>query len=112
MNKKKQILVSMFDNIKSNRSYTVVDIRQWLLSNHLQDVITQIRITQDKDVRRTLKCKLPAITPSGIFHRRNSNGLVEPSSLICIDIDGKDNPSISNMEELKERLGKLPYIMY
>lgn len=60
MNKKKQILVSMFDNIKSNRSYTVVDIRQWLLSNHLQDVITQIRITQDKDVRRTLNvsCRL------------------------------------------------------
>ena len=112
MNKKKQILVSMFDNIKSSRSYTVVDIRQWLLSNHLQDVITQIRITQDKVVRRTLKCKLPAITPSGIFHRRNSNGLVEPSSLICIDIDGKDNPSISDMEKLKKRLGKLSYIMY
>lgn len=112
MNEKKQILVSIFDNIKSSRSYTVVDIRQWLLSNHLQDIITQIRVTDDENVRRTLKCKLPAITPSGIFRRRNKGGLVEPSFLICIDIDGKDNPSISDMEKLKGRLGQLPYIMY
>ena len=29
-----------------------------------------------------------------------------------IDIDGKDNPSISNIEDLKIKLGELPYIMY
>lgn len=32
--------------------------------------------------------------------------------LDCIDIDGKDNPSISNIEDLKIKLGELPYIMY
>ena len=31
---------------------------------------------------------------------------------ICIDIDGKDNPSISDMEEFKKKLSKLPYMMY
>jgi len=112
MNKKKQILVSKFDNVKSNRSYVVVDILQWLLSNHLQDAVENIRSTLDKDVRREMKCRLPAITPSGIFHERNNKNLIEPSSLICIDIDGKDNPSISDMEELKRRLSKLSYIMY
>lgn len=112
MNEKKQILVSKFDNVKSNRSYTVVDIRQWLLSNHFQDVVNQIRTAKGDEVRKTLKCNLPAITASGIFRRRNKDGLIEPSFLICIDIDGKDNPSISDMEKLKEQLGKLPYIMY
>lgn len=112
MNNKKTILVSKFDGVKSNRSYVVVDIHKWLLSNHSQEVVNQIRKTSNEDERKTLKCKLPAITPSGIFHKRSNKGLVEPSYLICIDIDGKDNPSISDMGRLKERLSKLPYIMY
>ena len=44
--------------------------------------------------------------------QNEADSLIRPSNLICIDIDGKDNPSISDMEKFKKRLAELPYVMY
>lgn len=108
----KQISVSKFDSVKSNKSYLTVNIFDWLLDGRYRDVVNQIRNSTEASMQKVLKGMLPAITPSGIFHKRNANSLTEPSNLICIDIDGKDNLSISDMESLKKRLGELPYVMY
>lgn len=108
----KKILVSKFDGIKSNMSYVTVNLWDWLLDGRYRDEVNQIRHSTDAGERKALKSKLPAITPSGVFHTRDADSLITPSNLICIDIDGKDNPSISDMEELKARLAKLPYVMY
>lgn len=90
-----------------------INIWSWLmLKDEYISIVERLRKTSDDEERKRLKNSLPAITVSGMFSRRRADHLVKPSNLICIDIDGKDNPSISNMEELKERLGKLPYIMY
>ncbi|MFI3305102.1 MAG: BT4734/BF3469 family protein [Rikenellaceae bacterium] len=85
----------------------------WLLREcEYTPIVEQIRSTKDDEYRKRLKCQLPAITPSGLFSGRCAESLVEPTNLICIDIDGKDNPSISDLKELKSTLGKLPYVMY
>lgn len=82
------------------------------MENKYTPYINDIRASSNEEERKFLKSKLPAITPSGVFSKRKADCLVEPTNLICIDIDGKDNPSISDMEELKKKLSKLSYIMY
>lgn len=90
-----------------------VNIWEWFLhKNEYTPIVEKLRnISNDKE-RKHLKNSLPAITVSGIFSKRRADCMISPSNLICIDIDGKDNPSVLDMEVLKARLAKLPYIMY
>lgn len=75
-------------------------------------IIDQIRSSTDKEEIQLLKKRLHAVTVSGTFSRRIGGNLVQHSGLICIDIDGKDNPDIADMEDLKYKLSKLPYVLY
>lgn len=110
---KRLINVSMFKNARDNKTCGTMNLWDWLLErNRYTTLVETLRLEPDDSRRKRIKDLLPAITPSGVFHRRNANSLMTPSNLICIDIDGKDNPSISDMEELKARLAKLPYVMY
>ena len=79
---------------------------------HFKDKIIEYRSLTDSSDKRLKKLDLPAYTPSGIFSIRRANSLLTPSNVICIDIDGKDNPSISNTDHLKRMICKLPYIWY
>lgn len=107
------IRVSEFAHKESKYPTRSINLWTWLLGeNEYAVTVKRLRKTNDNDERNSLKSILPAITPSGLFSKRCANCLIEPANLICIDIDGKDNPSISDMEELKIGLGKLPYIMY
>lgn len=107
------IKVSLFENYYSRTPYTTIGLWEWLLKDSENIVIVQrIRETRDEALKKKLKAKLPAITPSGIFSLRNVDGLVKHTGLICIDIDGKDNPHITDMELLKEELVKNEYILY
>lgn len=107
------IYVSVFIRKESRYPAKNMNLWEWLLVKHeYAPLVKEIRETDDEKEQKNLKAQLPAVTPSGIFSQRRAECLEKSSNLICIDIDGKDNPSISNMEELKERLGKLPYIMY
>lgn len=109
----KRVGISYFKSRQSSTPVATINLWEWLLlRNEFTPLVLRLRATKDKDERQRLKAMLPAITPSGVFHRRNADSLIAPSNLICIDIDGKDNPSISDMEELKARLAKLPYVMY
>ena len=108
-----EIKVSMFSSRLSATPIKTINLWEWLiLENEYTPYINDIRSSSNEEERKFLKSKLPAITPSGVFSKRKADCLVEPTNLICIDIDGKDNPSISNMEEFKKKLSKLPYIMY
>ena len=103
----------MFSHRLSTTPIKTINLWEWLLlENKYTPYINDIRASSNEDERKFLKSKLPAITPSGVFSKRKADCLVEPANLICIDIDGKDNPSISDMEELKKKLSKLSYIMY
>jgi len=109
----KKISVSWFKNHTSVVSNESINIWLWLLKDpDCLSTINQIRSTSDKEVIRQLKEKLPCVTFSGTFLQRKTDKLIKHSGLICIDIDGKDNPEISDMENLKQRLSKLPYVLY
>lgn len=108
-----KINVSMFSNRLSTTPIKTINLWEWLiLENEYTPYINDIRSSSNEEERKFLKSKLPAITPSGVFSKRKADCLKEAANIICIDIDGKDNPSISDMEELKKKLSRLPYIMY
>lgn len=50
------------------------------------------------------KRALPCITVGGRFNRRKLADLIEPSAVIQLDIDAKDNPFITDWREVVETL--------
>lgn len=107
------IEVSVFAHKGSKYPVGTVNLWKWLLEeNDNTSIVYQIRSEKSKEESKLLKISLPAITPSGIFFKRSAGCLAEPTNLICIDIDGKDNLSILDIEDIKKRLSKLSYIMY
>jgi len=109
----KNISVSQFRKHGENIPCGTINILQWLLKEpDCMQIINQIRSTMDKETVRQLKGKLPCVTMSGVFKIRNTENLLNHSGLICIDIDGKDNSNIADMNDLKQTLSKLPYVLY
>ncbi len=107
------IKVSLFENYYCTIPYATIGLWEWLLKDSKNIATVQrIRETKDEVLRTKLKKLLPAITPSGIFSIRNKDGLEKHTGLICIDIDGKDNPHITDMELLKDELVKNEFILY
>ncbi|MDE6183672.1 MAG: hypothetical protein K2F53_04530, partial [Rikenellaceae bacterium] len=74
--------------------------------------IEEIRQCESERKRRLLKSKLPAITPAGEFSRRCNTGLLRHSGFVCVDIDGKDNPDITDFETVKASLADFPGLAY
>ena len=111
----RKILVSYFKDCKSTVPIDKVNIWFWLLEEpdyNCIRIIKAIREISDKVVIDMFKKELPCATFSGTFSKRNTKNLLGHSGLICIDIDGKDNPEITNMNQLKKQLSKLPYVLY
>ena len=52
-----------------------------------KDTVKSIRGEKDKENRRVLKAKLPAICFSGTFSKRADNAIINHSGLICLDFD-------------------------
>ncbi|GHU70656.1 hypothetical protein FACS189413_11280 [Bacteroidia bacterium] len=109
----KNIYVSQFENCQTTKTSGSINIWRWLLTEpDCIQIINKIRSTSDKGVIDSLKKKLPAVTMSGIFSQRDAEHLISHTGLISIDIDGKDNPHIQDIEDLKLKLSELPYILY
>lgn len=89
-----------------------VNLLTWLTSAKYADQVEAIRQTEDKKERDALKAQLPAITPSGLFSRREAAALVKHSGLIQFDIDFADNTHIANFGELKAQLCRLKNVAY
>jgi len=105
--------VSCFRNYDTPQNPVSINLLTWLSSTKYKDIVETIRGIEGKKERDAIKSKLPAITPSGIFSYRKESSLIQHSGLIQIDIDltGK-NKLISNWDDLKTELKKLPQIAY
>ena len=96
--------VSLFSGYNNPHPQSTIPITDFLLSADYMSQVEQIRKCRDSQKRRELKAQLPAITPSGIFTVRRDQGLIQDSGLICLDLDGKDNPHIEDWESVKEQV--------
>ena len=96
---------------KKDTTGVAVTLRQFLFSKRHMAEIERLRKEKNEDERRRLKGLLPTATISGLFSYRDKQHLVEHSGLICIDIDGKDNPCV-DMEQLKNDLKRVKEIAY
>ena len=89
------IKVSMFESAQNRYASGVVNLWDWLfLEDYRTVLIKELRNESDLMKRRELKELLPAITVSCVCSERRTEKIYEYTNLICIDIDGKDNPSI------------------
>jgi hypothetical protein len=70
-----------------------------------QDIVLQVRATEDKDERDKKKKSAPLVTVSGLFSARKDEGLIAHSGFIAIDIDNIENP-----EETKKLIAADAYI--
>lgn len=89
-----------------------VNLLTWLTSDKYALQVAEIRQLGDKDARDTLKRKLPAITPAGIFSKKGVGGLKRHSGFIVVEIDFKDNTQIGNYKDLKAEISKIEQVAY
>lgn len=87
------ICVSTVPNIKTTTTTdkTVTSILQEIKGGHWAKYIDPIRKAFQgggKAAADPIKKKLPAILFSGSFSKRSAKHLVQPSGLLCIDVDG------------------------
>ncbi|PSL03026.1 MULTISPECIES: BT4734/BF3469 family protein [Cecembia] len=112
------IEVSCFAYYNEVNHPKTVNLLAWLTSTKYKDKVDLIRSLDDKKERGLLKSKLPAITPSAILKNRISEiplneKLIKHTGFIQIDIDlAKGNIEISNWNDLKDEISKLPQIAY
>ena len=82
--------ITIFKNITStatgfNRDPTVIFDR--IRSGNSKELISRIRLCEEKGEANDLKKTLPSICFSGTFSRRCAEGLIKHSGLICLDFD-------------------------
>ena len=98
-----ETLVTVFEHV-TDKNGTLVPLGEFLNCESSRELIKRIRATSDKKERTALKAQLPcavisAQCPDG---RRAEDSFVH-TGLICIDIDGQDNPGLT-ANEIKRRL--------
>lgn len=86
----------------------------WCLStDRYKDRVEAIRAMSDADMRSKKKKQLPGFTPSGCFSERKAKGLIQHSGYICLDVDAKDNPHISDWQMFLHDVGqKYNFVAY
>lgn len=89
----------------------------WTLYGLLSDArnFARHRFTDERANQRynDIKSKLPVLCVSATFNeRRAENDIKAHTGLICIDIDAKDNPHITDFEKLKHKLAEFDCVAY
>lgn len=98
----------MFESYQSTTPKDI-DLMDWLNDSKFCKEVEQIRFESDKSKRDLLKSKLPAITPSGTFSKRNEANLISHSGFIQFDID-KLTPE--QIEGVKSKIIEFDYTFY
>lgn len=104
--------ITVFDGITSTNG-RVASLAEFLDDTSSHQLIQQIRMTEDKTERTRLKSGLPCATISAICpDGRKADNAFEHTGLICIDIDGQDNPGFESGAELKAEVCKVAEVAY
>jgi hypothetical protein len=81
-------------------------------SGEWSDLIGKLRAETDEGRQQALKRKLPCVTVSGIFEGgHHSDNMIRHSGLICLDFDGKDNPTLAGCADMvRDKLANDPFV--
>jgi len=102
------------DSSEPTRRVNLLDVLQYRgSSDRLSIMVQDIRECGDPEEQLSLKLKAPVFSVSGVFEPSFSRkNLVEHSGLICLDIDQKDNPRITDWQTLKADLRNIRFVAY
>ena len=104
--------ISVYDGVTDNVGRTML-LSDFLFSSEYKNVIRMMRCITDKEERDKWKRQLPQATISGVFTpTRAIKNMKQHSGLISVDVDAKENPAITDWEDLKKQLAILPQIAY
>lgn len=105
--------VSLYQGVMA-RECSEVTLREFLfdIPAMVERDVFRVRGMREGEEQSALKRSLPHATVSGLFSGPHSlDCLKGRTGLLCLDIDAKDNPSLS-FGRVKEILSPLPYILY
>ena len=104
--------ITVFDGVTSTNG-RVSSLAEFLNDASSHQLIKQIRMTENKAERTRLKSGLPCATISAICpDGRKAEDTFEHTGLICIDIDGQDNPGFGSGAVLKAEVCKVAEVAY
>lgn len=104
--------ITVFDSVISTNG-RVTSLAEFLNDASSHQLIQQIRMTENKAERIRLKSGLPCATISAIRpDGRKAEDAFEHTGLICMDIDGQDNPGFESGAELKAEVCKVAEVAY
>lgn len=104
--------ITIFDSVTAAAG-RAASLAEFLNDMSSHQLINQIRMTEDKTERTRLKSALPCATISAICpNGRKTDNTFEHTGLICIDIDGQDNPRFGSGAELKAEVCKVAEVAY
>lgn len=106
------VSVSWYHSVTSSRPAGKISLREWLTSDVGIGLSEKVREALLPEQVSSFKKQCPAVTPSGVFKTRKERDLIRHSGLICIDIDGKDNPHIEDWIKCKNILSKVSNVAY
>lgn len=101
--------ISIYKSVKDTASTQTISIDTFLeqiREGHWQDQVLKIRTITDKEQRRLEKTKLPNVTLSGFFSKRQDDQLKNHSGFIGIDLDDLAH----EVEPTRELLQQDPYV--
>ena len=104
--------ISLFGSVYDTNSIDNFPIDSYLLEvrdGQWEDLVYPIRNKTDEKEKDELKKLIKRVTFSGVFTKRNENGLLEHSGFIAIDLDDLEDPEV--VKELL-RLDKFIYAMF
>ena len=96
-------------NAHTQQTYTLEEFVECVTSDAHKPLIEQIRNQPDKDIRRKLKQKLPAIRfANSSLRRQSSPQLRSMTGVICLDIDSL---SVDRLAKLRPLINELPFTL-
>lgn len=114
----KEIYIPYFNRVNNNTPQNEITLWQWITTyaNKYKESIEHIRHTKtiDDKYSKALKTQLlPCVSISArIKGTRKVENIYYHNPIICIDIDRADNPNITDWNEVKQTIMKLPFVIY
>lgn len=103
--------VSVFKSVTEKEPLLNTTIWNALNPTKARTDIQAIRDCEDLDLKKELKKKMFAFTASGICNGTRKKENMAPNGILCIDIDGKDNPN-REIQELKTLVSDIDCVAY